>query len=164
MTGPKVAGQVDDPKMPFVYLNITDVYERITEKALKTIEYVYDNLMNEFDWFVRANDDTYIIMENLHLFLANRCSDEKVMYGKVLKHFRLKNKLVSGNNSAGFLQGGSGVLISHESLRMFASSMKKGLKIFKLINLIEIRFKISVLFISPFLKSKNSVLMNSGFF
>ena len=78
--------------MPFVYLNITDQYLRITDKTLKTIEYVYDNLMNDFDWLVRANDDTYIILENLRLFLADKCPDEKKNYGKVLQYVQLKQK------------------------------------------------------------------------
>ena len=124
MTGPK-QGQDDDPTMPFVYLNLTDIYDRITDKTFKTMEYIYDNLMDEFDWFVRANDDTYIIMENLKLFLADKCADEKVIYGKILNHFRLKPSFKSGNVSAGFLQGGSGFLMSRESVRLFVSSMKK---------------------------------------
>jgi glycoprotein-N-acetylgalactosamine 3-beta-galactosyltransferase len=124
MTGPKLPNQDDDPEMPFVYLNITDDYQRITLKTLKTMEYIYDNLMNDFDWLVRANDDTFIIMEHLRLFLANKCADEKVIYGKLLRHFRYKLKYTNGNNSAGFVQGGSGFLISRESLRLFVSSMK----------------------------------------
>ncbi len=127
MTGPKSANQTDDPRMPFVYLNITDEYLRITDKTLKTIEYVYDNLMNDFDWLVRANDDTYIIVENLRLFLADKCPDETKNYGKVLQYVRLKHKYTSGNNSAGFHQGGSGVIISRESVRLFATSLKKGM-------------------------------------
>jgi glycoprotein-N-acetylgalactosamine 3-beta-galactosyltransferase len=126
MTGPKSADQIDDPKMSFVYLNITEDYFRITDKTLKTIEYVYDNLMNDFDWFVRANDDTYIIVENLRLFLADKCPNEKKNYGKVLQYVHHKHRYTSGNNSAGFHQGGSGVIISRESVRLFASALKKG--------------------------------------
>ena len=125
MTGPKELGQLDDPQFNFVYLNMTDEYERITEKALLTFEYIYDNLMEEFDWFVRANDDTYIIMENLKLFLANKCPDEKIIYGKILKHLNNGEKYNAGDNSKGFLQGGSGFLISRESLRLFVESMRK---------------------------------------
>ena len=128
MTGPKSPGQDDDPNIPFVYLNITDIYDRITEKALKTMEYIYDHLMDDFDWFVRANDDTYIIMENLRLFLANKCPDEKVIYGKILSYYRHKHRYNRGNNSAGFLQGGSGFLISRESLRLFVKEYKKDAK------------------------------------
>jgi glycoprotein-N-acetylgalactosamine 3-beta-galactosyltransferase len=102
MTSPKEQGQLDDPLFNFVYLNLTDSYERITEKALLTFEYVYDNLMNDFDWLVRANDDTYIIMENLKLFLANRCPDEKFIYGKILKYFRNSGLYKDGDNTKGW--------------------------------------------------------------
>lgn len=61
MTGPKLKEQYDDPLMPFVYLNITDVYERITEKTIQTLMYVHDNYIEDFDWLVRANDDTYMV-------------------------------------------------------------------------------------------------------
>ena len=125
MTGPKQPEQNDDPQFNFVYLNMIDEYNRITEKALLTFEYIYDNLMEEFDWLVRANDDTYIIMENLRLFLANKCPDEKIIYGKILKYFRGSRLYKDGDNTKGFLQGGSGFLISRESLRLFVESMRK---------------------------------------
>ena len=125
MTGPKQPEQKDDPNFEFVYLNMTDNYERITEKALLTFEYIYDNLMEEFDWFVRANDDTYIIMENLKLFLANRCSDDMSIYGKVLKYRDTGHIYNAGDNRKGFLQGGTGFLISREALRLFVRAKRK---------------------------------------
>ena len=126
MTGPKSPDQKDDPAMPFVYLNITDVYERITEKHLATIKHANDNLINEFDWFFYANDDTYVIMENLRYFLADKCPDEKALYGKVMKYNAEGFSMFrNGDNRKGFIQGGSGWLASRESIRLFAKSMKE---------------------------------------
>ena len=125
MTGPKASDQYDDPRMPFVYLNITEQYQRITEKTIKTLMHVYEHLLSEFDWFVRANDDTYLILENLRSFLANKCPDEKVMYGKILRYYRFRNTYTNGNNTRGFVQGGTGVLFSRESVRLFGEAMKK---------------------------------------
>ena len=124
MTGPKQPEQKNDPNFEFVYLNMTDEYNRITEKALLTFEYIYDNLMEEFDWLVRANDDSYIIMENLKLFLSNRCSDDMSIYGKVLRHTHMRKQYNAGDNRKGFLQGGSGVIISREALRLFVEAMR----------------------------------------
>ena len=122
-SGPKDPDQVDDPKFELVYLDMVDKYERITEKTLLTFEYIYENFINEYDWFVRANDDTYIIMENLKVFLANRCSDDMSIYGKVLKYRDNGHIYNYGDNSKGFLQGGSGFIISRKSLRLFVESM-----------------------------------------
>ena len=49
MTGPKL-DQTDDPTMPFVYLNIQDIFNRITEKTIQTLMYIEENLKNDFDW------------------------------------------------------------------------------------------------------------------
>ena len=49
------------------------------------MKYIYDNHLNDFDWYLRANDDTFIIMENLKTFLADKCPDSKKMYGKALR-------------------------------------------------------------------------------
>ena len=126
MTGPKSPGQIDDPSMPFVYLNLTDIYERVTEKHLATIKYVSDNIIEEFDWFLYANDDTYVIMENLRYFLADKCADEKTLYGKIMKYNREGGEMYrSGDNSKGFIQGGSGWLASRESIRLFANTLQK---------------------------------------
>ena len=94
MTSPKAPGQIDDPSMPFVYLNITDIKDKLTDKHISVVMYVYDNYLKDFDWFLYANDDTYIAMENLRLFLGNKCPTEKSLYGRVMRHLPGKNILI----------------------------------------------------------------------
>ena len=126
MTGPKSPAHKDDPSMPFVYLNITDVLERLTIKHMETIRYAYEHLIEEFDWFLYANDDTYIIMDNLKAFLGDKCADEKFLYGKVMVHAGEQLRMyTSGDNRRGFIQGGSGWLVSRESIRRFGAAMAK---------------------------------------
>ena len=92
MTGPKSRpwfwqnDNNDDPSMPFVYMNIEDTKEKLTYKHLGTIMHVYKNYMNDFDWFLYANDDAFIVMDNLKLFLKDKCPKEKRLYGKVMRH------------------------------------------------------------------------------
>jgi glycoprotein-N-acetylgalactosamine 3-beta-galactosyltransferase len=128
MTGPKDETRNDDPNIPFVYLNINDKYELITNKAIETMKYIYDNHLNDFDWYLRANDDTYIIMENLKTFLAHKCPDSMKMYGKTLRYF-MKDPFIkefSGKNiDRGFIQGGAGWLISRESLKLFVETLNQ---------------------------------------
>jgi glycoprotein-N-acetylgalactosamine 3-beta-galactosyltransferase len=126
MTGPKSSEQQDDPDMPFVYLNITDTLVRLTDKHIATIMHIYNNFMDEFDWFLYANDDTYIAMENLKYFVKDKCPNEGKLYGKVMKHPPWdKETLKSGDNSRGFIQGGSGWLSSHEAIKRFGEAMKR---------------------------------------
>ena len=126
MSGYKLDNRDDVPDMPFVYLDIVDTLETLTDKHIATIEYVNENYKNQFDWFLYANDDTYIAMENLKLFLANKCPNEKKLYGKVMIYAPLEKTIyTSGDNTKGFIQGGSGWLASHEAIRLFAEAQKK---------------------------------------
>ena len=131
MTGPKNKAINDDPTIPFVYLNISDKYELITNKAIETMRYIYKNHLDDFDWYLRANDDTYIVMENLKLFLADKCADSMEMYGKTLRYFMGPpfNETFFGENiENGFIQGGAGWLISRDSVKLFIETLNKNPK------------------------------------
>ena len=79
--------------------------ESLTDKHVETIMHVYENYLNKFDWFVYASDDTYIATENLKLFLSDKCSNEKKIYGKVMKYGPRELAIyTSGDNSKGFIQ------------------------------------------------------------
>ena len=44
-------------------------------------------LQDEADWFLKADDDTYTIVENLRLLLLNKNSSEPVFFGHKFKPF-----------------------------------------------------------------------------
>jgi hypothetical protein len=72
--------------MPFVYLDMVDSKDNLTEKHIRTIMHVHANYMNDFDWYISTNDDTYIVMENLKLFVQDKCPSERKLYGKVMRY------------------------------------------------------------------------------
>jgi len=119
--------------MPFVYLDMVDSKDNLTEKHIRTIMHVHANYMNDFDWYISTNDDTYIVMENLKLFVQDKCPNERKLYGKVMR-YGLTHVTDNGKefhndtNSQGFVQGGTGFVASREAIRQFAEAMKNDSK------------------------------------
>lgn len=52
------------------------------EKTRQAIIYAYRNHADDYDYFVKADDDTYIIVENLRYILSTRIPDEPFFMGR----------------------------------------------------------------------------------
>lgn len=68
-----VASNVTDPSINAA--NIVhegpEAYNNLWQKFRATISYVYDNYYNKYDWFFFGDDDTFLIPENLRLYLES---------------------------------------------------------------------------------------------
>jgi hypothetical protein len=56
-------------------------YEHLTQKSVLAFLFAYENYFNDFDWFVKADDDTYLIVDHLKAFLSEQNSSEPVTFG-----------------------------------------------------------------------------------
>jgi len=67
------------------------------------LQYAYEYHFNNFDWFVKADDDTYIFIENLKAFLRRQNTSEPVTFGWISKVCILIVQRFYENNSSGFM-------------------------------------------------------------
>jgi glycoprotein-N-acetylgalactosamine 3-beta-galactosyltransferase len=74
--------------------NLKSGYKHLTQKTTLAFYYAYENLIDQFDWFVKADDDTYIIVENLRNFLQEHNSSQGITFGYNYK-VCLKDKIIS---------------------------------------------------------------------
>lgn len=68
--------------LPIISMNISqEGYEYLSAKSIFGFKYIYQNHFRQFDWFLKTDDDTYIIMENLQKFLRDKDPSSPVTYG-----------------------------------------------------------------------------------
>ncbi|KAK7110719.1 glycoprotein-N-acetylgalactosamine 3-beta-galactosyltransferase 1-like [Littorina saxatilis] len=94
---------------PTIGLNVSEGREHLTAKTMLGFRYLYDNHFDEADWFMKVDDDTYVIMENLRYFLSEENPKDPVYFGH---HFGLIA-------AQGYYSGGGGYVLSKEALRRF---------------------------------------------
>lgn len=56
---------VTNESFPTVGLKVQEGRNHLTAKTRAAFEYVYENYFNDFDWFLKCDDDTFVIVENL---------------------------------------------------------------------------------------------------
>ena len=87
-----------------VPLSISEGRGNLTRKTLAALDYTYKNYADNVDWFLKADDDSFIIMDNLRSFLSNYDPLQKLYLGHVDTHY---SGVKHGYNS-----GGAGYLLS----------------------------------------------------
>ena len=101
----------EDVNLPAIKLkNVKEGRDELWGKSREAFRYIWENYEDEFDWFYKADDDTYAIMENMRYFLSAYNTSDPMWFGyKFDKYVR-----------QGFFSGGAGYILSKEALKRFA--------------------------------------------
>ena len=67
------------PLAPIV--NIRPGYQHLTQKVSLALLYVYEHFRDDFDWFLKSDDDTYVFVENLKRFLSKQNPSVPITFG-----------------------------------------------------------------------------------
>ena len=59
-----------DSSFPAIGLNVGEGKSRLVNKTRASLRYIYQHHMHDAEWFLKADDDTYMIKENLRCFLS----------------------------------------------------------------------------------------------
>ncbi|XP_040573725.1 glycoprotein-N-acetylgalactosamine 3-beta-galactosyltransferase 1 [Lepeophtheirus salmonis] len=101
----------EDPHLPAVKLDVQEGRDHLWAKTKGAFKYVYENYYDQADWFLKADDDTYVIVENLRYLLQNYSTNDPWYFGE---RFKLYIK-------QGYMSGGAGYILSKEALKRFVS-------------------------------------------
>lgn len=84
---------------------VHDQYDELTDKMYLTFRDI-NKRYGQFDWYLKADDDTFIFVDNLKKFLSEKNSSQPVTFGYNFKVIVKK----------GYHSGGAGYVLSRESL------------------------------------------------
>ncbi|KAM4689664.1 glycoprotein-N-acetylgalactosamine 3-beta-galactosyltransferase 1-like isoform 1-T2 [Discoglossus pictus] len=101
---------------PTIGLGTKEGRDQLYWKTIRAFQYIYKNYLDQADWFLKADDDTYVVMENLRFMLSNYTPDQPIYFGKRFRPFVKQ----------GFMSGGAGYVLSKEALKRFEEGFRTG--------------------------------------
>lgn len=94
---------------PTVGLNVSEGRDHLYWKTIRALQYIYAHHLDTAEWFLKADDDTFVVVENLRRLLSRYDTDKPVYLGHRFKVFVKQ----------GYMSGGAGYVLSREALRRF---------------------------------------------
>lgn len=91
----------------FLNVDIPDNRKNLAHKMRKVFSTIYKQYMDDFDYLLKCDDDTYVIVENLKFLVWHYDSNKPSYFGF---HF---NKFIRN----GYMSGGAGYVISNRGIR-----------------------------------------------
>ncbi|KAH8387748.1 hypothetical protein KR093_009366 [Drosophila rubida] len=116
-----MSSQPDD-ELETIILTKPDHYEVLWGKTKEAFSYIYEHKRHEADWFLKADDDTYVFMENMRHMLYPYSPDEPIYFGY---NYKIPG---STQKNATYMSGGSGYVLSREALRLFVLGLNDSSK------------------------------------
>ncbi|XP_042885619.1 glycoprotein-N-acetylgalactosamine 3-beta-galactosyltransferase 1-like [Penaeus japonicus] len=109
----------DDPSVGAIDVGSLEGYTKLWNKTRSALQYIYKNHLEDFEWFLKADSDTYVLVDNLRYVLQDYDTNEPIYFGQ---HY----KIYGGYNT-----GGAGHVMGREAIRRFVEQAIPNHKICK---------------------------------
>ena len=107
--------------------NVSDYVYPPQKKSFTMLKYLSDNYLDNFEWFIRLDDDAYVNLEKLELLLRSIDSREPIYMGSPGEGLH-SDDFVPDEFTNFYCMGGTGVIISRAALKLVAPRLKECIK------------------------------------
>ncbi|KAJ8398342.1 hypothetical protein AAFF_G00429120 [Aldrovandia affinis] len=111
--------------LPVVALKSVDDSYPPQKKSFMMLKYMHDRYLEQYEWFMRADDDVYVKGERLEAFLRSLNSSEPLLLGQTGMGARDELGKLALEPGENFCMGGPGVIMSREVLRRMVPHVRQ---------------------------------------
>jgi len=108
-----MSSQKDDELGAIALEGVREGRDNLWAKTKAAFKYVHANHRSDYDYVLKADDDTYVIMENLRLLVSKHSPTELIHFGRKFKPYV----------SQGYMSGGAGYVLTRSAVDSFISVM-----------------------------------------
>ena len=102
-----VMSSKQDDTFPAVGLNVTAGRQHIASKVTAAWKYIHKHYVEDYDFFIKTDTDTYVVVENLLDFLKDKDPELPHFYGHQYR---------PTNSTFIYMAGGPGLVLTRESV------------------------------------------------
>ncbi|CAG2186702.1 CHSY [Mytilus edulis] len=110
-------GSTTEKQIPLVSLDGTDDSYPPQRKSLLMLKYMHDNYINNFEWFMRVDDDIFLRGDKIEKFLRSVNSSVPLFIGQAGFGKKEEKGKLFLNRNENYCMGGPGFLFSYKTLR-----------------------------------------------
>ena len=114
--------------LPVVSLAGVDDSYPPQRKSIMMLKYMHDNFIDDYEWFLRSDDDVYIRAEKLENFLRTFNSSEDIYLGQAGTGARNEKGMLGLGWGDNFCMGGPSAVLSASTLRKVTPYLEHCLK------------------------------------
>ncbi|XP_015472029.1 glycoprotein-N-acetylgalactosamine 3-beta-galactosyltransferase 1-like [Parus major] len=104
------------PHFPAVGLGVAEGRGQLYWKTIRALQYLHRQHRASADWFLKADDDTFVVLDNLRWLLAAHPPQRPLYFGKRFRPFTRQ----------GYMSGGAGYVLSRGALARVATAFTRG--------------------------------------